>query len=148
MTDPGKSLSPNKAIIKRFSDEIVNKGNFDSLDEIVDEKVRFETAVAGIGTGREGVRQVFGGLHKGFSQVACAIEALVEDGDTVAERFTFTGTHTGEFRGLKPTNRSVRFHGMAFFQIANGKIVARWGVEDHLEMMRQLGFSPRPAAQD
>jgi steroid delta-isomerase-like uncharacterized protein len=149
MTETGKTdrpLSPNKALIQRFSTEIVNKGNFDVLAEIVDENVRFETTVAGVGSGREGVRKVFADLHRGFSQVACAIGALVEEGDIVAERFTFTGTHTGEFRGLKPTNKAVRFNGMAFFQIAGGKIVARWGVEDHLEMLRQLGVSPQPPA--
>jgi steroid delta-isomerase-like uncharacterized protein len=137
----GRPMSP-KAVIQRFSEEIVNKGNFDLLPEIVADDVRFETTVAGIGPGIEGVKQVFGDLHKGFSNVACGIAALVEEGDTVAERFTFTGTHTGDFRGMKPTSKSVRFNGMAFFQVVDGKIVARWGVEDHLELLRQLDVYP------
>lgn len=147
MNDSGKAdqrLSRNKALIVRFSEEIVNKGNLAVLDDIVDENVWFETAVAGVGSGRDGVRKVFKDLHTGFNQVACGIEALVEEGDLVAERFTFTAVHAGEFRGMPATGKRVRFQGMAFFQIANGRIVSRWGVEDHLEMLRQLGVSPGP----
>lgn len=134
-----KGKLPPRAVVERFSEEIVNKGNFDVLADLVDEDVRFETGLAGISPGRDGVQQVFSGLHKGFSNVACGIQQLVVEGDFVAERFTFSGTHTGEFRGVAPTKKFVRMNGMAFFQVFDGKIVARWGVEDHLEMMRQLG---------
>jgi hypothetical protein len=52
-------LSPNKALIKRFSEQVVNQGNLDVLDDIVDEQVWFETTVAGLGTGRDAVRKLF-----------------------------------------------------------------------------------------
>src|SRR5512146_29040 len=132
-----------KAVVRRFSEEIVNRGNFETLADLVAEDVEFDTTVADVARGRDGVRQIFSDLHRGFSNLACAVDALVEEGDVVAERFTFTGTHTGEFRGLPATNQRVEFNGMAFFRIANGKIVARWGVEDHLRMMQQLGYRPQ-----
>lgn len=65
----------------------------------------------------------------------------------VAERFLFTAVHTGEFRGMRPNGAPVRYRGMAFFRIADGKIVARWGVEDHLEMMRQIGVPVGPGGK-
>ncbi|WP_328665710.1 ester cyclase [Streptomyces sp. NBC_00322] len=128
-----------KSVIRRFSEEVVNKGNFDVLAELVHEDVKFNSTVAGAAPGIDGVREIFSALHKGFSNAACAIEELVAEGETVAERFTFTGTHSGEFHGVRATGKRVSMSGMAMFRVVDGKIAARWGLEDQLGLLRQLG---------
>ena len=128
-----------KAVVRRFSEEIVNKGNFDALAELVHKDVDFASTAAGVAPGIDGVKEIFARLRKGFPAMACHVDELIAEGDVVAERFTMTGRHEGEFNGIQPTGKLVTMSGMAMFRVVDGRIVARWGVEDQLGMMRQLG---------
>ncbi|MDP8951660.1 MAG: ester cyclase, partial [Actinomycetota bacterium] len=72
------------------------------------------------------------------------IEDLFAEGDKAVLRFTFRGTHQGEFMGNAPTGKRVTMAGIDIFRIADGKIVELWGQEDVLGMMQQLGAIPEP----
>jgi predicted ester cyclase len=57
-------------------------------------------------------------------------------------RWTFHGTHKGEFSGLSPTNRPVTYSGFNIFRIAEGRIAEIWDIFDRLWMWQQLGVLP------
>ena len=76
--------------------------------------------------------------------MASTIEDLFAEGDKVVLRFTFHGTHQGEFMGVAPTGKQVTMPGIDIFRIADGKIVELWGQEDVLGMMQQIGAIPGP----
>ena len=55
-------------------------------------------------------------------------------------RYTATGTHTGEFRGLAPTGKMFTETGVLIWRIVDGKIVEKEsGVYDSLDFLKQLG---------
>ncbi|WP_406301220.1 ester cyclase [Streptomyces sp. NBC_00885] len=135
----GESKRSPTSVIRRFSEEVVNKGNFEVLSELVHKDVRFDSSLAGVAPGIDGVREIFSALREAFSDAACAIEELVADGELVAERFTFTGTHANDFHGVPATGKRISMSGMAMFRVVDGRIAERWGVEDQLGLMRQLG---------
>jgi len=64
------------------------------------------------------------------------------EGDSVACRYTVTGTHKGELQGMAPTGRAVRVEGFDLVRIADGRIVEGWGLPDMLGLMQQLGAVP------
>ena len=73
------------------------------------------------------------------------IEDLIAEGDKVAARMIFGGTHTGgEFMGIPPSGRPFAFSATAIFRIEGGKIVEHWGDEDALGWLQQLGAMPAP----
>ena len=57
----------------------------------------------------------------------------------VVTRWTFTGTHKGEFKGIAPTGKSVTATGITMGKIAKGKIIESWISWDSLGMMQQIG---------
>jgi steroid delta-isomerase-like uncharacterized protein len=59
--------------------------------------------------------------------------------DLVAARWTMSGTHAGAWGGVPPTGRTVRFAGVNFFRIADGKVAEIWNVRDDLGLREQLG---------
>ena len=73
------------------------------------------------------------------------VEQLVAEGDLVVERFTASGTHSGELMGVAPTGRVLRLRGMQMFRIRDGRIVERWGRLDESGLMQQLGLIPGSA---
>ena len=58
---------------------------------------------------------------------------------------------TGIFMGIEPTGKKYRITATDTYQVRDGKICARWGNEDALGMMQQLGLIPggwRTASND
>ena len=70
------------------------------------------------------------------------VDELIAENDRVMARWTFHGTHQGEFSGLPPTHQHVTYSGINIFRIADGKIVEVWDIFDRLWMWQQLGVLP------
>ena len=69
------------------------------------------------------------------------IDSIVEDGNTVAVRYTERGRSLAPFLGHEPTGKSYELLAMEFFEIDGGQIQRRWGARDSASQNRQLGFS-------
>ncbi len=104
------------------------------------------------------VAGIFATLAEVFPDERHEVEELVSDGELVAARVRFTGTHSampsvpfvlgGVLAGIPPTGRSVSVAHHHFFRVRNGRIAEHWGVREDLEMARQLGIlapGPNPA---
>jgi steroid delta-isomerase-like uncharacterized protein len=75
----------------------------------------------------------------GFPDARISIESCIEEGDTVVSRWTLTGTHQGAFQGIPPTGRAVKFTGIEFNRVADGKFVEHWSMFDNLALLQQIG---------
>jgi predicted ester cyclase len=51
-----------------------------------------------------------------------------------------SGTNSGPFGNMPPTNKPVKFNGIDIVQIKDGKAYERWGLSDDLSMMTQMGM--------
>jgi len=72
-------------------------------------------------------------------------EEVIAEGETVAARVTWTGTHRGSFLGIAPTGRTVRQKQMHFMHFRNGQMVGHLAVRDDLGLRQQLGAIAAPA---
>ena len=142
------STEENKALVRRCVEEFVDRSNFDLSDEIFAPNfVRYDAAPDQV-SGVEDLKHFFAMLHSGFPGFQTTIEDLLSEGDKVVLRFTFHGTHQGEFMGIAPTGKQVTMAGIDIFRIADGKIVEMWNQEDVLGMMQQLGAIPEPGQSE
>ena len=76
---------------------------------------------------------------KGFPDYRITIEDLIAEGDKVAKRWTFRGTHTGEFLGIAPTGKKVMMRAVTIYCFADGKVTDIWWNYDAFGLMQQLG---------
>lgn len=67
-------------------------------------------------------------------------------GGRAAVRWSATATHTGNFFGLAPTQKTVRLIGITIFRIENGQVAELWDVWDEAGLMKQLGAVGQPSA--
>jgi predicted ester cyclase len=74
---------------------------------------------------------------------------MIAQGDKVVTRFTWRGTHQGEFQGISPTGKQVETKGIWIHRLAGGQIVEgrQWGVVDMLGLLQQLGATILPTVQ-
>lgn len=63
---------------------------------------------------------------------------MIAEGENVTSRKSFHATHTGEFFGVKPTNKRVVMEVIDIIELKNGKYIAHWGILDLYSLMTQL----------
>ena len=80
-------------------------------------------------------------IRLGFPDLHARIDDLVAQGDRVAVRLTFRGTHQGEFLGLPATGRTVEYVSHEFYRIAGGLVTEEWICSDLASLQGQLTAS-------
>ncbi|MFC5860790.1 ester cyclase [Acidicapsa dinghuensis] len=141
----------NAAIVRRFADEVITQGEIDRAGEFAWEDVVEQVPLPGQGPGLEGLKDILRAFRTGFPDLVFAIEEQISEGDKVASRFEWTGTHRGEFLGIPATGRSVRVWGMVIDRLVEGrdgqaKIKETRIIMDTMGLMIQLGVVPAPGA--
>ena len=135
------STEENKAIIRRFVEEVQSKHDIDLMDELFSPDFYDHGSLSHT---LEESKQFHTMLFAAFPDIRADIHDQVAEGDKVVTRKTFQGTHQGEFMGIPPTGKKVAFDVIDIFRIADGMIVEHWFVGDMMALMQQLGVVPKP----
>ncbi len=138
------TMEENKALVRRFYDEVVNKGNLGFIDQVTATNYVDHTAPPGVPSGLAGEKAWFAMLHAAFPDGKTTVEDIVAEGDKVVVRGKMVGTQKGEFMGIPATGKRVEIHGIDISRFQNGKSVEHWGQWDTTGMMVQLGVIPPP----
>jgi steroid delta-isomerase-like uncharacterized protein len=131
MTDP-------MAVMRRFIDEFQTAGNEAVADELLAPDFVDHTPLPGFGPGREDVKRLFAMLRSAFPDLRGEVVEQFVDGDRVATRKTFHGTHRGELFGKPGSGKRVAIRVMDIVRIRDGQIVEHWNVVDVAGLMGQL----------
>ena len=131
----------NKVIVRDFIDALFTQGDLTAVDRYLGQGfVDHDPPFGGPG-GAEGIRAAGAMMRAGCPDWHSELHSLVAEDDIVVERFTASGTHQGEIRGVAPTGQTLELKGINIFRIRDGKIVERWGRLDELGFFRQLGLA-------
>jgi len=133
----------NKAILRRWFEEVWNRGRTDVIDELLAKDAVIHglqdangQAVAGYAAYENFHRQFRGA----FPNIAVSIDDMVAEGDKVAARCSVAAKHTGGTLGFDATHSDVEFDGMTIVVIKDGKIAEAWNNFDFMRMNKQLGI--------
>jgi len=130
------SLGDNKSIIRNGIEAMNNRKSPAMVDDLVAPDYVDHTNQLN----REGAKQFYTLMFKGFPDYHRTIEDIIAEGDKVWVHSTTTMTHTGEFRGIAPTGKKVTITGVNIYRIVDGKIVEGWSVTDSMNLLKQLGL--------
>ncbi len=134
----------NKALVRRWFEEVWNKGCVAAIDELLGAN----GVVHGLGEDMHGpaaFKPFHAAYRDAFPDVKIELEDIIAEGDKVAFRWSATATHQGNGLKFAATNKPVRFSGMGVIRVENGKLVEGWNIFDQLGMMQQLGVVNLPA---
>jgi steroid delta-isomerase-like uncharacterized protein len=131
----------NEALVRRFYEEVWNRGNLDVADEVfAADYVRHDLRAGDAAPGPQGQKDIAAAFRRAFPDLDFAVEFTFGDGEYVAGRWTATGTHTGDWADVPPTGRGMRFSGVNLFRFGDdGKVVELWNHRDDLGLLQQLG---------
>jgi steroid delta-isomerase-like uncharacterized protein len=124
------AAAENKAILRRYAEEIWNQGNLAVVDEVLAPNVVMQVPGAPAIRSREDFRTFVTQLRTGFPDMQWTVKDLVAEGDLVAIHWTFRGTHRREFLGLAPTGKVATMTATNFYRLRGGQIEQAWGDMD------------------
>ena len=129
------STVDNRAVARRFIEEVLGRGDFAALNALAAPECADHAETPGAAA----LVQFLVAWRAAFPDLAITIEDLAAAGDTVAVRWTLRGTHRGAFLGRPPTGRAVAVTGIELYRLADGQIVERQASVDTDGLLRQLG---------
>jgi predicted SnoaL-like aldol condensation-catalyzing enzyme len=124
------STESNKAVVRRFIEEILNKQNAAPVDELLAPDYVNHMMPGG----REGFKQFFPVLRSASPDLKMEfnIERLMAEGDYVMVRVATRITNAG---------KEAAGSGLGEYRLANGKIVEDWPVSGATDLMQQVGVT-------
>jgi steroid delta-isomerase-like uncharacterized protein len=138
------SAEENKAIVRRYYEDVLNAGNIDALEELAVAQYDEHDPLPGQANGLAGLRQRVEMLRSAF-RPHFTIEDIIAEQDKVVVRWTNRGTHVGEFMGIPSTGKSFTIAGIDIHRLSDGKMAEHWHVVDQFGQLQQLGLMPQPA---
>ena len=139
------STEENKALARRWFEDLFNAGNLEVADEIIaPDHINHDPTLPDIPPGPEGQKQIVNLYRGAFTNAHISVEEQLAEGDKVVTRWSGSGTHQGEHMGVAPTGNQVTITGLTINRLSDAKIVESWSNYDALGMMQQIGAIPEP----
>lgn len=134
------SVAENITLMRRWYHDVWNEGRTQTIHDLLDKDV----FIMGPGNpplemhGLGGFEKFYGEIRKAFAKHRIQIEDIFGYEDKVVTRWSDETVHTGEYRGIPATNRTVRITGMSIAEIHKGKIIRGWDNWDQLALVEQI----------
>ncbi|HEX6606809.1 MAG TPA: ester cyclase [Chloroflexia bacterium] len=140
------SVEENKAMLSRIYDECFNAHDLSAMDKYFAPDYIEHSPEVPQPLDLQGFKNLFGMYLSAFPDARFTIEAVMGEGDMLAWRDTFTGTHQGELMGIPPTGKRISVTGVHYGRARDGMAVEHWAGVDTLGMLQQLGIVPMMGA--
>lgn len=126
----------NLAVAMKFY-EVYNEHKLDLLDEILGANYVGHVNAHDI-KGAEAAKGFIGGFVAGIPDAKYTVEDTYTVDNKVIARWVCTGTQTGNFFGMEPSNKPINVNGITIFEIVDGKINQLWNNWDQFTLVQQL----------
>ena len=130
----------NKRLISDFYNEVWGKGNLDFAEKVFyQDYIRHDLRPGNPLPGIEGQKKIAADFRAAFPDLTIHIDLVFATDDFVAARWTMSGTNTGKWGTIEPTNKKATFSGVNLFRMENGKVKEIWNHRDDFGLFEQLG---------
>lgn len=146
---PSRTSEENLAVVRSFFEEGVNGADLSVFDRVAAADIVYHGATVGDESGLEVLRRVYGEALTGFPGIQYTLLTSVAEGDAVALRYSVAGVHSGGFRGLAPSGKTITWTHSAFANVECGRISEMWAEIDQLDRLQEFGIlaAEGPAAR-
>jgi predicted ester cyclase len=140
-------MEANKAVIRRFFDEVWNERELEIADEIFDNDChtyQLQSGAPATSTprGPESIKNHVAEWLAAFPNLQFTIEQMVAEGDRVSTLLVMEGTHTGQWLGIPPNGKRITIRMMTIHRLKSFKIIEDWVIVESLGFFQQLGIVP------
>ena len=139
------SSMESKRVVGRYLEEVINGRRLDGADELLTPDFAIDHAgLPGTVRTPAGFKGMIGAFFAAFPDLRATVEEMIGEGDTVAVRLTWRGTHRGEFNGIPASGRAFTVTGSAMYHLRDDQIARAWAELDVHALLQQLSAVPTP----
>ena len=120
--DVDPTAQANEALLRTYRERIVNQGDWSAWPEVFAETLSFN----GRDMTRDDIQAVLDTFRTILPDMRMTVELQMASGDRVATRVILTGTHQGDYMGLKASGKVVSLNGLALDRVQNGYRALGW----------------------
>ena len=129
--------SSARKIAEDYANTIWNQKEISAIDRLVHKDVLIHSLLGNF-RGTQAMKEVVQAWLKGFPDLSVKNELIISENDLVSIQWRAKGTHRGEFKGRKPTGKSVSYGGVTVYRIKNDQIVEYWAYLDMQHLLSQI----------
>jgi predicted ester cyclase len=100
----------------------IDANRYDELASMMDKDHSFTNPMTPAPANKEQHLGMIRMMSTTFTNNHHQLDAIVSEGEWVTARGRVSCTHTGEFNGVKPTNRKIEFSWLDMMRVVNGKV--------------------------
>jgi predicted ester cyclase len=123
------TLDANKQLVRRYIEEVLNRGDLEAIDALFAPPLNDQ------------VRRIAIFLRSAFPDMHETLHDLVAEDDKVMARWTFRGTHLGQWHEFPPTGKAVEMVGFSIYIVRDGRIVNDQAVMDMVAGLEAIGVT-------
>jgi serine phosphatase RsbU (regulator of sigma subunit) len=116
----------NKALVRKFFEEVWNKGNVTIVDELLAPDFLDRSLLTGQESSREGYKRSITEFRAAFFFDDLTIENQIAEGDMLVTKFSTRCIHRGEFLGVPPSGEEATYSTIRIHRIVGGKMTDEW----------------------
>jgi len=134
----GDIAAANKALVRRFYEEVFGAWNLALVDQLVSPQFRSHDWPEGGATGPQAFRDYYAAIRAAVPDAHYEVDDLIAERDRVVVRWRMLGTHRGDFRGIAATGRAIQLDGIAIYRLEGGQLRERWVVSDLYGLLERV----------
>lgn len=128
----------HKDQVRKFYQVLWDAHDKASIPLILHKNFAFSGSLGQEKKGHEGFAEYVDMVHNALSDYKCNIEDMVEEGEKVFAKMSFTGIHRNKFMGYPPSHKRLTWKGCALFTFAGDRITDVWVLGDLKSLGDQL----------
>ena len=136
------SVEENKAVVRRYLEEVFHNGNLEVIDECISEDWVYHGPEGFKTIGPEGFRQMVLMWRTAFPDIHYNIEEMIGEGDRLVVRCTMTATFKGPLMGIPPTGKRIGIPIVYFYRFKDGRELEATPFLDLHSFYAQMGIDP------
>jgi steroid delta-isomerase-like uncharacterized protein len=134
------SAEKNMAIVKKAIEALNERDMVTARGYLTTDYIRHDlTSTFGERRGQGDTVDFFQSVIRGIPDMRMEIRDIFATESRVALRYTLTGTHQGEYRGIPATGKKLEINAIHLYRIEGDKIAEQWALPDVAGIYRQMG---------
>ncbi len=134
-------MARNERMFRQWMDELWNRRNVEAARHMAhsDGTVRSVATLSDDAKGFEEFLGIYRLFTAAFPDLRVTVDEVICVNSKLASRFTFRGTHLGDFQGIPPTGNKIEFEIFGWSYMTRGKARESYNLPDQFTLLRQIG---------
>ncbi|MBI2743514.1 MAG: ester cyclase [Chlamydiales bacterium] len=126
-----------KLVAETYAHQIWDEKNLTAIDELIHQNCVIHSLLGDF-YGPGSMKNVVQTWLNAFPDLVVKNRSLICDKDLVAIQWQAQGSHQGEFKGIRPTGRSISYAGATVYRVSQNQIVEYWAYLDMKHLLDQI----------